>query len=204
VRRAAKAVAPRYHLDFEECISAGNLALTEAARTYNPSKNPRFDLFAYARVAGEMIDSGHKAKLTAAGGLIRAARELTLRAADAIDHEPNPFDDDSAFAAEVSNACDILAAAFVAGLGAAKREASGVDEELIKAQDAARDREAIDLARETLPDASRAILDRHLLGGEPLTEVAEAIGMSERNARRYKRQALEALKNALLYVRTAR
>jgi RNA polymerase sigma factor (sigma-70 family) len=151
-----------------------------------------------------MLDSGKRAQRSAAIGVILAAREFALRAADAIDHEPSPFADDSSFATQVSDACDVLAAAFVAGLGAAKRDAAGVDEELIKAQDAERDREAIDLARETLPDAARTILDRHLLAGERLVDVAEAIGMTERSARRYKQKALEALKSALLYLRTSR
>lgn len=151
-----------------------------------------------------MLDSGKRAQRSAAIGVILAARDFALRAADAFDQEPSPFEDDRAFAVQVSDACDILAAAFVTGLGAAKREASGVDEELIKTEDAARDREAIALARETLPDACRTILDRHLLGGEPLIDVAEALGVSERSARRFKHKALEALKNALLYIRTPR
>ncbi len=43
-------------LDLEECISAALFGLCEAARNYDPEKNPVFKTFAYLRIRGAMFD----------------------------------------------------------------------------------------------------------------------------------------------------
>jgi RNA polymerase sigma factor (sigma-70 family) len=203
VRQTAKAVAGRYGFDFDECLSAGNIALAEAARTYDPRKNDRFDLFAQSRVMGEMIDSGFRAKRSPVIGVIVAARKFALRAADGIHDEGSPMEEDELLAQRFSDACDTLAACFAAGLGAAKEERTQIDEVFIDAEEADRDRAAIDRTKATLSREALAILERHVLGEEKLTTVARDLGVSERTARRHKGVALAAMKAALLEARSS-
>jgi RNA polymerase sigma factor for flagellar operon FliA len=57
-RLAKQFYSQRQHtlLDLEECISAALFGLCEAARNYQPKKNPVFKTFAYLRIRGAMYD----------------------------------------------------------------------------------------------------------------------------------------------------
>jgi len=184
-------------------VSAGNIALTEAAKSYDPKKNSRFDLFAQSRVMGEMIDSGWRAKRSPTIQVLRAARKFAIDHADFASVDPDPIDtSDEQVGAELAAACDVLAAAFVAGLGLAASQASNdTEENVIEAEQAARDLAALESAKEKVSGRVRTVLERHILGDERLVDIAETLGVNEKTLRRDKAIAMAAVRDALLEAR---
>lgn len=191
VQRAARSISHRHGLELDECISAGNLGLVEAARTYDAAQNDSFEHFARSRVWGEMIDSGVRLKRTAARGLVRAAERFAAKRDGSASYERCQFADTDA-----ADACHVLAATCVPGLGDAVCQAQGEDA-VIADESAGALRQSVAAVAVRLSPPARAILERHMLGDETLLDVANSLCISERHARRHKSKVLADLQREM-------
>ena len=74
-----------YGMDREDLVSVGNMGLIEAARQYDPSRNVKFQTYAYIRIRGAILDEIRKSSF---GGqtVVRKHKQLS-EAARALEQE---------------------------------------------------------------------------------------------------------------------
>ena len=199
IKKTARIVRGRYGFELDELMSAGSLALVDAARTFDSSRNESFEGFAKIRLLGEMIDSGARARRSDAAGLIRAANKFALRGAESIEDPGGAFATDEDTSRRVAEACSVLAAAFVTGLGAAvAEEPAQPDHHLEAREESTRRGRALKRALARLTSPQRQLIARHHLGAATLQSLATELGQSERTIRRRCKDAFEALRDAVL------
>jgi len=199
IKKTARIVVGRYGFELDELMSAGSVALVDAARTFDPTRNESFEAFAKIRLLGEMIDSGARARRSDATGLIRAANKFALRGAESLEDPGGAFASDEDTSRRVAEACSVLAAAFVTGLGAAvTEEPARPDHDLEAREESTRRGRALKRALGRLSAAQRKLIARHHLGTATLQALAVELGQSERTMRRRCKAAFEALRDAVL------
>ncbi len=196
IRKAAKAVAGRFRVSRDELLATGYLAAEEVARTFDPTRHDDIRAFGYARISGEMIDFAAKERRSDARRLIQAAHRFGCKASG-LAAEVDPFETDESVAAQAEAACDVLAATIAAGLGATRPERTG-EEEVVGALEGSRLHRALERAMKSLDEEKQRLVDLIFFEERLLEDAARALGLSERTARRRKKDALEALKRALV------
>ena len=206
--REAAARLPR-HLDADDLVGAGSLALVQAARSYDPAHGVPFARFASTRIRGAMIDHmrqrdwATRSVRSRARSLAAAAEELTK----ALHRVPS--DAELAAAAGMSeqdvrqvmqgtDRASLLSLDPVAagedGLGAGIQDrAPGPEEALVAAERLGYLRDAI----AELPERARRVVTGYYLEDRQLTEIAEELGVTQSRASQLRSEGLDLLKEAL-------
>ena len=208
IARETAARLPR-HLDTDDLLGAGALALVQAARSFDPGLGVPFARFASTRIRGAMIDqmrsrdwatrsvrararslAGITEELTAA--LQRTPTEAELAAASGMSEtEIRQVQHGTDRATLLS--LDPLAVDDE-GLAASVRDvAPQPDDALIAAERMGYLRDAI----AELPERLRDVVTSYYLQQQPLTDIAERLGVTQSRASQLRAEGLELLKEAL-------
>ncbi len=191
IRRAAKAIGARFHVDAEDLVGIGYMAAVEVTRTFDPRPNDDGTVFGYARLAGEMLDAVAKERATDATRLIAVMHRFACKASGSL--EPvDPYADEEEVRRQLDAALASVAAAAVLGVAASRAQATA-DEAI----DTSRLVAALQRGLNALPEEQRALIRLVFFEGATLEVAAAALGLSERTARRRKREALAALRDGL-------
>jgi RNA polymerase sigma factor for flagellar operon FliA len=200
-------------VDRDELVSAGQLALLDAARSFDPSRGS-FAHFARRKIRWAMFNAVRKLGDNRAARRAHALR-VAERVREAMANEPvDSAQPESTHASNLRRQlmaeAAAMALAFTAkpkGLEPAGSAIEGAtdgcerwdglattpEEELAKA---AFSRDA-KLAVGLLPPRQRAIVERHYFGGERFDEIAESLGVSKSWASRLHAQAMATLAERL-------
>jgi RNA polymerase sigma factor FliA len=206
--REAAARLPR-HLDADDLIGAGSLALVQAARAFDPALGVPFARFASTRIRGAMIDHmrqrdwATRSVRSRARSLATAAEELTK----ALHRAPTDAELAAAAGMSEQEVRDVLQGTDRAsllsldplavgddGLGAGLEDRTpGPEEALVAAERLGYLRDAI----EELPERARRVVTGYYLEDRQLTEIAEELGVTQSRASQLRSEGLDLLKEAL-------
>ena len=206
--REAAARLPR-HLDADDLVGAGSLALVQAARTFDPALGVPFARFAGTRIRGAMIDHmrqrdwATRSVRSRARSLAAAAEELTK----ALHRVPSDTELAAAAGMTEQEVREVLQgtdratllsldplAAGEEGLGAGIQDrAPGPEEALVAAERLGYLRDAI----AELPERARRVVTGYYLEDRQLTEIAEELGVTQSRASQLRSEGLDLLREAL-------
>jgi RNA polymerase sigma factor for flagellar operon FliA len=183
LRRASRRLIVKYRglVGRDDVLQTMQLALAEAARTYDPDRSTSFLSFARQAVTGAVVRvAGKEADA-------RAPLRKIFGASASLERGEVGFEEDDAAIGTRAHAMGArLAAAWALGL-ATQPEAAGEAAELERVV-----RGAID----ALPERSRAVVERVYFEEQSLLQVAEALGVSYATVRRDNEEALAAIRKA--------
>ena len=208
IAREAAARLPR-HLDSDDLVGAGALALVQAAHAFDPGLGVPFPRFASTRVRGAMIDQmrqrdwATRSVRSRARVLAGVSEDLTK----ALHRAPTDAELAAASGMSESEVRHVLSGADRAallsldpvagddeGLGAGLRDGAPCpDEALVAAERIGYLRDAI----AELPERLRHVVTGYYLEDRPLTELAEDLGVSQSRASQMRAEGLELLQSAL-------
>ncbi len=206
--REAAARLPR-HLDSDDLVGAGSLALVQAARSFDPALGVPFARFASTRIRGAMIDHmrqrdwATRSVRSRARSIATASEELTK----ALHRAPTETELAAAAGMTEPEVREVLAGTDRAsllsldplavgddGLGAGLEDhAPGPEEALVAAERLGYLRDAI----AELPDRARLVVTGYYLEDRQLTEIAEELGVTQSRASQLRSEGLDLLKEAL-------
>jgi RNA polymerase sigma factor for flagellar operon FliA len=195
--------------DLADLCSVGNLALMEAARTFDPSR-ATFATYARRKLRWAMLDSvraetygrGIYSRARAVAGADRVAGVATA-------HPPDPSLPESSHARKLRTLIAAQAAALAVGLASPFAEEStsgdGQSGALVAFADPSpedlvlRHRFSAELAAalQGLPERQRELVTRHYFKGERFDDIAASLGVSKSWASRLHAQAMETLAERL-------
>ncbi len=206
--REAAARLPR-HLDTDDLIGAGALALVQAAHSYDPTLGVPFARFASTRVRGAMIDQMRQRDWATRSVRSRARALSTVTEELTAALQRTPTEPELAAASGMSTAevrevlhstdrAALLSLDPVAqddeGLGAGLTDAGPrPDEALIAAERLGYLRDAL----AELPERTRHVVSGYYLENRQLTELATELGVTQSRASQLRAEGLELLHEAL-------
>ena len=196
------------HVDREDLMSAGLLALAQAARAYDPARGVKFASYASTRVRGALLDELR--------GLDWASRSVRRRARQ-VDEARSVLAvtlGRPATAAEVADALgmgttelaahrDDVARASVASLDGLD---GGTVDEILPADDATPldalvDRERVAYLRDAvdeLPERLQVVVRGYYFAERPMAEIAAELGVTESRVSQLRAEAVKLLRGALV------
>ncbi len=208
IAREAAHRLPR-HLDTDDLVGAGALALVQAAHAFDPSLGVPFARFAGTRIRGAMIDQmrqrdwATRSVRSRARALDQAAEGLTAAL------RRTPTDDELAATtgmsvAEVRGIREGTERAVLLSLDPITSDDGGAaaslrdtaprpDEVLLAAERLGYLRDAI----AELPERTRRVVAGYYLENRPLTEIADELGVTQSRASQLRSEGLELLREAL-------
>lgn len=206
--REAASRLPR-HLDTDDLIGAGALALVQAAHSFDPEQGVPFPRFASTRVRGAMIDQMRQ-RDWATRSVRSRARALNAVSEDltrALQRTPTEGELAAASGMSTEEIRQVLhstdratllsldpIAADDEGLGAGLPDrAPRPDEALIAAERMGYLRDAI----AELPERTRAVVEGYYLQNRQLTELAEELRVTQSRASQLRAEGLDLLREAL-------
>jgi len=206
--REVSARLPR-HLDTDDLIGAGSLALVQAARTFDAELGVPFARFANTRIRGAMLD--HMRQRDWATRSLRSRARMIAEVTETLTTalHRNPTETEIAAASGLAEAevrqvrhdtdraallsLDPLAAG-EDGIGSTLADGSlAPDETLVAAERMGYLRDAL----AELPVRQRAVVVGYYLDQRPLTEVAEELGVTQSRASQLRAEGLDLLHEAL-------
>jgi RNA polymerase sigma factor for flagellar operon FliA len=208
ITRETAARLPR-HLDSDDLMGAGALALVQAAQAFDPTLGVPFARFASTRIRGAMID--HMRQRDWASRSIRArARaldEVTETLTAGLHRAPTETELATASGLAESEIREVRAGtsrAVVLSLDPALSDSEGPigrltdagprpDEALVAAERMGYLRDAI----AELPERQREVVVRYYLDHEQLTDIAEDLGVTQSRASQLRSEGLDLLREAL-------
>jgi RNA polymerase sigma factor FliA len=208
VARETAARLPR-HLDTDDLVGAGALALVQAAHAFDPTLGVPFARFASTRVRGAMIDQmrqrdwATRSVRSRARSLAAVTEELTR----ALQRTPTEAELAAASGmsetevraiAQGTDRATLLSLDPLAtddeGLGASLTDSSPRPEEALLAA------ERIGYLRDAiaeLPERTRRVVAGYYLENKQLTELADELGVTQSRASQLRSEGLELMKEAL-------
>lgn len=211
IARETASRLPR-HLDTDDLVGAGALALVQAAQAFDPEQGVPFARFASHRVRGAMIDAMRQ-RDWATRSLRARARSLeeTTETLTAALHR-TPTDPELAAASGISEAeirevrggtdraVMISLEPSVAGgegpIGTLADRAPRPDEALVAAERLGYLRDAI----AELPERQRVVVSRYYLQQHPLAEIADDLGVTASRVSQLRSEGLDLLREALTHL----
>lgn len=208
IARETAARLPR-HLDTDDLMGAGALALVQAARSFDQVHGVPFARFASTRVKGAMID--HMRSRDWATRSVRARARAIDEVAEALTAGLHRAPSESELAAasgmseaEIREVRGGTNRATVLSLDPALSDGEGPigrlvdvsprpDEALIAAEQLGYLRDAI----AELPERQRDVVTRYYLDQIPLTDIAEDLGVTQSRASQLRAEGLDLLREAL-------
>jgi len=197
VKRLARQLAARLGFERDELVSTGHEALVEAAQTYTADRGTQFELFAWSRVRGEMLDGAAKFRAHSRGGVLRAMRQAGQAIAETVDQGGDVLTDtDEMTVGRIEAACDDVATAMLAGFSGGFRRADP-EEQLAMKQCHDLTTRALEQALASLDAQELKLIELYYGEDRPLVEVAETLGIPYRTIRRYHHEVIERLRKRL-------
>jgi RNA polymerase sigma factor for flagellar operon FliA len=206
--REAAARLPR-HLDTDDLVGAGALALVQAANSFDPTLGVPFARFAATRIRGAMIDQMRQRDWATRSVRSRARALATVTDQLTIALSRLPTDAELAAASGLSQAevravregadrAAVLSLDPLAvddeGLAANLEDATArPDEALVAAERIGYLRDAI----AELPERARLVVTGYYLDHRPLTEIAEELKVTQSRASQLRAEGLDLLRQAL-------
>jgi RNA polymerase sigma factor for flagellar operon FliA len=206
--RETAARLPR-HLDTDDLVGAGALALVQAANSFDPSLGVPFARFAATRIRGAMIDQMRQRDWATRSirSRARALAAVTEQLTSAFNRTPTDAELAAASGlseSEVRSVREGTDRAAVLSLDpltadddglAANLEDSGArpDEALVAAERMGYLRDAI----AELPERARFVVTGYYLEHRPLTEIAEELKVTQSRASQLRAEGLDLLRQAL-------
>jgi RNA polymerase sigma factor for flagellar operon FliA len=196
------------HVSRDELLSAGLVALAQAARSYDESRGVPFGRFAATRVRGALIDELRSSDWASRSVRRRArerdAAEEALTAT--LGRTPTPAEIASALGVsrdEVGAVQEDVQRALVLSLQGFS-EAFGVEDHVESHDPAPEDvvlqRERIGYLHDAvavLPERLRTVVELYFFEERPMTEIADQLGVSESRVSQMRAEALGLLKDGL-------
>jgi RNA polymerase sigma factor for flagellar operon FliA len=196
------------HVSRDELLSAGMIALAQAARAYDDSRGVPFGRFAATRVRGALIDELRSSDW-ASRSVRRRARERdaaeealtaklgrTPKPAEIADELGLSIDEVGAVEEDVQRALVLSLQGF--------SESFGVEDHVESHEPAPEDvivhRERVGYLHDAvavLPERLRTVVQLYFFEERPMTEIAEQLGVSESRVSQMRAEALAMLKDGL-------
>ena len=196
------------HINRDELLSAGLVALAQAARSFDESRGVPFGRFAAARVRGALIDELRSSDW-ASRSVRRRARErdaVEEQLTAALGRTPTAAELASALGvseSEVSSMRDDVQRALVLSLQGFS-EAFGVEQHVSSHEPAPEDvilrREQVGYLHDAvavLPDRLKTVVELYFFEDRPMADIAELLGVSESRVSQMRSEALALLKDGL-------
>ena len=195
------------HVDREDLMSAGLLALAQAARSFDPARGVRFASYAATRVRGALLDELRSLDWASRSVRRRARQVDEARGSLAVTLGRPATDLEVASAlgigaSELAAHRDDVARASVASLDGLDGRA--VDRLLPSAGatplDALVDRERIAYLRDAvdeLPERLRAVVRGYYFAERPMAEIAAELGVTDSRISQLRAEAVKLLRGAL-------
>ncbi len=206
--REAAARLPR-HLDADDLVGAGSLALVQAARSFDPELGVPFARFASTRIRGAMID--HMRQRDWATRSVRSRARSLNTAAEELTKALHRAPTDAELAADAgmteqevraylqgTDRASLLSLDPVAvgddGLGSSLEDrAPGPEEALVAAERMGYLRDAV----AELPERTRHVVTGYYLEDRQLTDIADELGVTQSRASQLRSEGMDLLKEAL-------
>lgn len=200
----------RSPVTLDDLRSFGNEGLLQAARTFDESRGVPFRRWANLRIRGAMIDG-----IRQFGSLPRRIYRELGAALDA-DRVQEAYDEEDAASPPASpEAADVRLTSYLAGLATAMamgtvvaRSPTGEVEQAATDDPTPEDLVVLaELGRqvrsivERLPDAERALVERHYFGDETLDRAAASLGLSKSWGSRLHARAIDTIARELKKLR---
>ncbi|MDH4279763.1 MAG: sigma-70 family RNA polymerase sigma factor [Acidimicrobiia bacterium] len=201
VHHIASRVVHRFPSDYDrdDLVQVGTLGLIDAVRRFDPDRGVRFSGYAGRRIEGAITD--YLRSTDWAPRSVRSRRRI-LAMAEArgatTDDEVSRLsglDPDTVrrVRADVERA-NLLSFERVVDAGADVNDGNhSIDTELLREESAQTLRSALD----RLPSRQRMLVEAHFLDGRTLTEIGEAMGVTQSRASQLKAEALATLRRQL-------
>jgi RNA polymerase sigma factor FliA len=199
------------HVQRDDLVSAGQLALVKAARAYDATTGVPFGHYARTRIRGALVD-----ELRAADWATRSVRSRArsmARAEDRLAGELGRWPSDAELARELEVEQTALAAArtdlhrsVVVSLDQLVETTGSADEHLaaglhqVDAGQYAVQAERIrylSAAVQALPERLRVVVQQYFLGERPMAEIAVLLGVTESRVSQLRAEALTLLRDGL-------
>jgi RNA polymerase sigma factor for flagellar operon FliA len=211
IARETAARLPR-HLDTDDLLGAGALALVQAAHSFDPSLGVPFERFAATRVRGAMLDQMrqrdwatrsvrsraralNKVSEELTGALQRIPTDTELAAASGLSvPEVRAVRENTDRAAVLS--LDPLTGGDSSSIGALQDSSPRPDEVLIAAERVGYLRDAV----AELPARTRTVVAGYYLEHRPLTDIAAELGVTQSRTSQLRSEGLELLRQALSHL----
>jgi len=199
------------HVQRDDLVSAGQLALVKAARAYDASTGVPFGHYARTRIRGALVD-----ELRAADWATRSVRSRArsmARAEDRLAAELGRWPTDAELARElevdlgsVSSARTDLHRSVVVSLDQLVETTGSADEHLAPGMhqvdagqyvvQAERIR-YLTAAVQALPERLRIVVEQYFLGERPMAEIAAQLGVTESRVSQLRAEALTLLRDGM-------
>ncbi len=179
---------PRHH-DTDDLVQAGSMGLIDAARRFDPDRGVAFSTFAGRRIEGAIADQLRRDDW-APRSVRRAERQLQELDARA----PGDRGSDSP---EISDQRALVARASLASLEESRIDAISDTPEPGDRLDRLDDVRSVRAALGTLRPKERFVIEAHFLDGRSITEIGEALGVTQSRASQIKADAMRSLRATL-------
>jgi len=195
------------HVDREDLMSAGLLALAQAARSFDPARGVRFTSYAATRVRGALLDELRSLDWASRSVRRRARQVDEARSSLAVTLGRAPTDLEVASAlgisgSEIAAHRDDVARASVASLDSL--DGGAVDELLPSSGptplDSLVDRERVAYLRDAvdeLPERLRVVVRGYYFAERPMAEIAAELGVTDSRVSQLRAEAVKLLRGAL-------
>jgi RNA polymerase sigma factor for flagellar operon FliA len=199
------------HVQRDDLVSAGQLALVKAARAYDASTGVPFGHYARTRIRGALVD-----ELRAADWATRSVRSRArsmARAEDRLAADLGRWPSDAELARELEVDLGSVAAArtdlhrsVVVSLDQLVESSGSADEHLspgmhqVDAGQYVVQAERIrylTAAVQALPERLRVVVEQYFLGERPMAEIAAQLGVTESRVSQLRAEALSLLRDGL-------
>ncbi|MBI1758576.1 MAG: FliA/WhiG family RNA polymerase sigma factor [Actinobacteria bacterium] len=195
------------HVNRDDLISAGMIALVTAARGFDPSRGTPFSRFASSRIRGALLDElrgldwasrsvrtrarrleSVQQELTSALGRLPTASELAQTLGVSVDEV-------AAVEEDVHRAVVLSLQGFAAGTAEdmVTEQSAGPEEVLLHREQLGYLRDAV----EALPERLRVVISGYFLNERPMAEIAAELGVSESRVSQLRAEALVLLRDGL-------
>lgn len=195
------------HVDRSDLVSAGSLALTLAARTWDPERGVPFSRYAAIRIRGAVTDELRSMDWASRG--VRSKARAIAEARSSLHSSlgrPPAVDEIAArsglSAAEVEATAADLERASVLSLHtpAGADRAAGLVSDVPRPDEVLERRESLGYVRDAvaeLPERLQTVVHGYFLQGRPMAELAAELGVTESRISQLRAEAVSLLRAAL-------
>ncbi|GAB3596327.1 hypothetical protein GCM10027446_23010 [Angustibacter peucedani] len=199
------------HVQRDDLVSAGQLALVKAARAYDPTTGVPFGHYARTRIRGALVDELRAADWASRG--VRSKGRQLAQAEDRLSSELGRWPTDVELAQEmdvelasVRSSRTDLHRSVVVSLDQLVEASGSVDDHVDPGAhqlDAgqyvvqAERMKYLTAAVKALPERLRVVVEQYFLGERPMAEIAAQLGVTESRVSQLRAEALALLKDGM-------
>jgi RNA polymerase sigma factor for flagellar operon FliA len=195
------------HVNRDDLVSAGMIALVTAARGFDPTRGTPFSRFASSRIRGALLDElrgldwasrsvrtrarrleSVQQELTSALGRVPTANELAQTLGVSVDEVASVAED-------VHRAVVLSLQGFAAGSAEdmVTEQSAGPEDQLLHREQLGYLRDAV----AALPERLRIVITGYFLNERPMAEIAAELGVSESRVSQLRAEALVLMRDGL-------